>query len=79
MNMIIEDPDMLKSLADAERKAGEAILGVYNSALKVELKADSSPVNVHAECGAHQPGPPSSIEPGHYHENARPAPTNAGV
>ncbi len=35
---------MLKYLADAERKAGEAILGVYGSAVQAELKADSSPV-----------------------------------
>jgi 3'(2'), 5'-bisphosphate nucleotidase len=44
MNMIMQDPDMLKYIADAERRAGEAILGVYGSAVHVELKADSSPV-----------------------------------
>ncbi len=44
MNMIIRDPDILNYLADAERKAGEAILGLYSSAVQAEFKADSSPV-----------------------------------
>jgi len=36
--------DMLASLMDAERKAGEAILGVYGSTIQADLKADRSPV-----------------------------------
>jgi 3'(2'), 5'-bisphosphate nucleotidase len=44
MKIIMQGSDILPHLADAERKAGEAILGVYGSAVKAELKADSSPV-----------------------------------
>lgn len=42
--------DMLASLMDAERKAGEAILGVYASAAQPELKADRSPVTAADRC-----------------------------
>jgi len=43
-NMKRQGQDMLAYLMDAERKAGEAILGVYGSAVKAEFKADRSPV-----------------------------------
>jgi 3'(2'), 5'-bisphosphate nucleotidase len=44
MNTTLHYANMLSSVAAAERRAGEAILKVYGSAVKTELKADSSPV-----------------------------------
>jgi 3'(2'), 5'-bisphosphate nucleotidase len=44
MKTIMQDRGSFQFLVDAARKAGEAILGVYGSAVRVELKADSSPV-----------------------------------
>jgi 3'(2'), 5'-bisphosphate nucleotidase len=43
-NMNGQEQDMLASLVEAERKAGEAILDVYGSAVQTELKTDLSPV-----------------------------------
>ena len=44
MNMKKQARDMLASLVDAERRAGEAIIGIYGSAVRAEMKADRSPV-----------------------------------
>jgi len=44
--MIMKALDLLPSLVEAERKAGEAILGVYGGAVRAEFKTDASMATV---------------------------------